>query len=66
MKKEVALKLADLEIQSMIFDMDIDIEALRLTPKNNYKEPFWLSRWKEKCQQSDNRPEDPDNNWEED
>lgn len=39
--------LDDLKIQAIMFDMDIDIEALRLQPKNNYKEAFWLTRWKE-------------------
>lgn len=43
----------DLEVQAMIFDMDIDIEALRLTPKNEYKEPIWITRWKEKRNDAD-------------
>lgn len=40
--------LADLQVQAMIFDMDIDIEAMRLVPKSDYKEPFWITNWKEK------------------
>lgn len=45
--------LADLAVQAMIFDMDIDIEALVLTPKSDYKEPFWITNWKEKRDDSD-------------
>lgn len=39
---------ADQQVQAMIFDMDVDIETLSLIPKSTYKEPAWLSRWKEK------------------
>lgn len=45
--------IADLEVQSMIFDMSIDFETLTLTPKLNYKEPFWLTKWKEKIHGAD-------------
>lgn len=45
--------LDDLQVQSMIFDMDIDYESLTLVPRNDYKEPDWLIRWKEKQDGSD-------------
>ncbi len=40
--------LDDLQVQSMLFDMEIDYETLTLQPKSDYKEPFWLTNWKEK------------------
>lgn len=48
-----ALILDDLEVQAMVFDMDIDIETLTLQPKNNYKESIWITRWKEKRHDAD-------------
>lgn len=45
--------LADLKIQSMMFDMDIDWDLLILVPKSDYKEAVWLTRWKEKQSQAD-------------
>lgn len=56
-------KYADLQIQAIMFDMDIDIETWTLIPKETYREPFWLTGWKEKIEQSDNRPEDEEQNW---
>lgn len=46
-------KVADIQIQAMLFNMDIDWELLELIPKETYKEPFWLSRWKDKMEQED-------------
>lgn len=51
--QQVQAKLADLKIQAMIFDMDIDIETWSLIPKSDYKEPYWLSRWKAKQEERD-------------
>lgn len=48
-----ALMMDDLEVQAMVFDMDIDIETWGLQPKSNYKEAFWITRWKEKRNGSD-------------
>lgn len=39
---------ADLQVQAMIFDMGIDVETMSLVPKSDYKEPFWLTNWKER------------------
>lgn len=45
---------ADLQVQAMMFNMDIDWEALTLEPKREKTiEPLWLTRWKEKREQSD-------------
>lgn len=41
-------KYNDLLVQAMLFDMDIDIETWSLVQKDNYQEPFWLTRWKDK------------------
>lgn len=46
--------VADLRVQAMMFDMNIDWETLELVPKVQVEEdPFWLARWKEKRDQSD-------------
>lgn len=47
-------KVADLKIQAMMFDMDIDWETLEVVPKSKTEpEAIWLTRWKEKVEQSD-------------
>lgn len=38
----------ELTMMSMLFDMDIDLEALCLVVKSEYNEPFWLTKWKDK------------------
>lgn len=40
--------LSDLAVKAAMFDMDVDTEALTLAPKSKYKEPIWITRWKEK------------------
>lgn len=45
--------VADLKIQSMLFDMDIDWETLTLVPKSTYVEPAWLARWKDRTADAD-------------
>lgn len=50
--------LNDLNIQSMLFDMDIDIETWSLVPKSNYKEEAWITRWKDKQSGADYDPSD--------
>lgn len=45
--------IADLKVQAMIFDMDIDWETLSLTPKTIDNKPFWLIRWQDKLNNSD-------------
>lgn len=49
--------LGDLEVQAMIFDMEIDYEALTVTPKVE-PQPFWITRWKEKQENGDRQPSD--------
>jgi hypothetical protein len=44
---------AELQVQAMIFDMDIDIETWSLVPKSNYREKPWITTWKEKQNGSD-------------
>lgn len=46
-------RLAELQIQALMFDMDIDIEALMLVPKNRAIVFDWLARWKDKRANSD-------------
>lgn len=48
-----AKKLADLQIQAMMFSMDVDFESLTLVPKSTYKEKPWIKRWREKLNNSD-------------
>lgn len=43
----------DLKIQSMLFDMEIDWEALTLVPKVKDTTPIWIKRWQEKQAESD-------------
>lgn len=46
--------VADLQVRAMMFDMCVDWETLELVPKVQVQEdPFWLTRWKEKRDQSD-------------
>lgn len=45
--------IADLKIQAMLFDMDIDYETMSLVPKQTYKEAVWLTRWKDKQADAD-------------
>lgn len=60
---QLAIKKAnDLKIQAMMFDMDIDIETWALVPKSTYREPFWLTNWKDKVNQGDSGAESPDQN----
>lgn len=46
-------KYADLKIQAMMFDMDIDIETWSLVPKAESTKPTWLTRWLDKQAESD-------------
>lgn len=51
--KAAEKKLADLTIQSMLFDMDIDLETATLVPKTVTKEQSWLTKWKNKRSDAD-------------
>lgn len=62
----LAKTLADLKIQALIFDMDIDIETLSLMPKSTSVEPAWLTQWKNRFGDGDNDPSDPEQNIDED
>jgi hypothetical protein len=53
-------KYADLQIQAMLFNMDIDIETWSLVAKNNFKHPIWIEKWKEKQDNSDYQPDGSD------
>lgn len=46
-------KLADLKIQAMILDMDVDIETWKLVPKVEDLKPEWSKRWLDKRNQLD-------------
>lgn len=52
-KDELLSKVADLQIQAMMFDMDIDYETLSLTERIKYDQPIWLQRYKTKLDESD-------------
>lgn len=52
-KDELLEKVADLQIQAMMFDMDIDYETLSLTERIKYDQPIWLQRYKTKLDNSD-------------
>lgn len=43
----------DLQVQAMMFDMDIDIETWSLVPKRKDETPQWLKNWKEKMSNAD-------------
>lgn len=45
--------ISELKIQAMIFDMDIDYEALALIPKRKDNTPVWIKRWNEKRAEAD-------------
>lgn len=61
--KTLREKYDDLKIQSMLFDMDIDLETLSLTERVKDSTPTWLRHWNEKRNQSDNDPASPDQGW---
>jgi hypothetical protein len=44
----VTKAFAALQIKSMIFDMDMDIETWSLVPKRTDQDEPWLTKWKEK------------------
>lgn len=39
-------RYADLIVQAMMFDMDVDIETWTLMPKRKDEIPFWIKRWR--------------------
>ena len=55
---ELLEAIADLQIQSMMFDMSIDWETATLTEKIINNTPAWLAKWKEKEHGGDRTPED--------
>lgn len=50
--------LADLRIQAIVFDMEVDIETATLTPKRTKLIPIWIKKWREKERGGDRHPED--------
>ena len=55
---ELAAVAADLSVQAMMFDMDVDIEAVSLVPKRTDNVPIWIKRWREKEKGADRTPQD--------
>jgi hypothetical protein len=56
---EIAKAVADLMVQAMMFDMDIDWENGTLTQKRvDAPEPFWKKRWMDKIHAADRQPGD--------
>lgn len=53
--------LDDLEIQAMLFDMDIDIETLSLVPKKPTLTRTWVDNWRDSLEGT---AADPNENWE--
>lgn len=53
MTKEIIKRWDDLKIQAMMFNMDVDIEALSLVPKHKDSTPIWVKRHQEKLAESD-------------
>lgn len=45
--------IADLRVQAMLFDLVPDWETLSLAPKAEQTDSVWITRWKEKRDQSD-------------
>lgn len=46
--------LADLEVQAVMFDMEVDWETLTLVPKKKKIEaPVWIRRWRENRENAD-------------
>ena len=55
--------LADLKVQAMLFDMDIDIETVSLTEAVKQPKPaIWLTMWKDRVNQADEGAEAPGQN----
>lgn len=51
---EITKALANLRVQAMIFDMEVDIETMSLVPKKPpVIEPFWIRRWRENREAAD-------------
>lgn len=46
-------RLHELQVQAMLFDMDIDLETFQLVPKETYQRPEGLIRWADKQDESD-------------
>lgn len=54
MNSQVRKAIADLKVQSMIFGMDVDLEAGTLVPKRpDDATPIWIRRWRENRENSD-------------
>lgn len=55
---DITTALADLTIQSIMFDMDIDLETASLVPRQHAEEvPIWIKKWREKEHGADRKPE---------
>lgn len=53
LQETVTKKIANLKIQAMMFDMDIDYETLELVPKQKDTTPIWIKIWRDKRDESD-------------
>lgn len=49
-------KLHDLEVQAMMFGMEIDYETFDLVAIKRREDPEWLIRWKDQQDQADFDP----------
>lgn len=58
MSKAQRKAYADLLIQAMLFDMDVDWETWTLVPKKKDTVPFWQKKWRANEQSADRQPED--------
>ena len=43
----------ELQVQAMMFDMEVDPETFRLVPRVKFDRPDWLVRWQDKQDESD-------------
>lgn len=51
--KEAQARLNDLKVQAIMFDLEVDIEALTLVAKSTHKDAVWITRYKDKRAESD-------------
>lgn len=50
--------IANLRVQAMLFDMEIDWEAGTLIPKQKDETPYWLKKWRSREHEADRHPKD--------
>lgn len=55
--RDIQKAYADLKVQAILFGMDVDVETMTLVPKSIYQEQSWITKWKERQDESDRQPE---------